>query len=56
MERQTDEHDINRGEHAANDEPQIDWERYHENTPKLSLNMRKTRYETQKTKSKTPSR
>lgn len=37
MDKQTAEHPINHGEHAANDGPQIDWARYHANTPKLTL-------------------
>ncbi len=37
MERETEAHDINHGEHAANDRPAIDWTAYHANTPKLTL-------------------
>jgi hypothetical protein len=53
VERKTHDHDINTGEHAANDKPAIDWQRYHQNTPKLHLNIGKTRHETPKNKTKT---
>ncbi len=37
------EHDINTGEHAANAAPMIDWKKYHENTPKLKLNRKRSK-------------
>jgi hypothetical protein len=37
MERETEAHDINHGEHSANDQPAIDWTAYHTDTPKLTL-------------------
>jgi len=54
MERKTDDHPVNHGEHAANDLPAIDWAAYHANTPILRL--KKGPYETQKSQKKTAHR
>lgn len=53
MERQTDKHDINSGEHAANDQPAIDWTAYHADTPKLTL---RKQHEARQNPSKTTDR